>query len=55
MFDLLRLPAILLRARDIFRLVRAGGKVAQGVREHGVEEKIWTVEGRGNGGMEETA
>ena len=23
--------------------------------QHGVEENIWTQEGRGNGGMEETA
>ena len=33
----------------------AGGKKAEGVWEHGVEENIWTYEGRGNGGMEETA
>jgi len=33
----------------------AGGKEAEGVREHGVEENIWTEEGRGNGGMEENA
>ena len=33
----------------------AGGKEAEGVWEHGVEENIWTEEGRGNGGMEETA
>ena len=33
----------------------AGGKEAEGVWEHGVEENIWTYEGRGNGGMEETA
>ena len=31
----------------------AGGKEADGVWEHGVEENIWTEEGRGNGGMEE--
>ena len=24
-------------------------------QEHGVEENIWTEEGRGNGGMKETA
>jgi len=29
-----------------------GGKEADGVREYGVEENIWTSEGRGNGGME---
>ena len=33
----------------------AGGKEAKGVWEHGVEVNIWTEEGRGNGGMEETA
>ena len=33
----------------------AGGKAAEGVWEHGVEENIWTWEGRGNGGMEEIA
>ena len=33
----------------------AGGKEAEGVSEHGVEENIWTEEGRGNGGMEEIA
>jgi len=33
----------------------AGGKEAEGVSEYGVEENIWTLEGRGNGGMEETA
>jgi len=33
----------------------AGGKEVEGVWEHGVEENIWTLEGRGNGGMEETA
>ena len=33
----------------------AGGKEAEGVWEHGVEEYIWTSEGGGNGGMEETA
>ena len=32
-----------------------GEKEAEGVREYGVEENIWTYEGRGNGGMEETA
>jgi len=32
-----------------------GGKEAEGVSEHGVEENIWTEEGRGNGGMEEIA
>jgi len=32
-----------------------GGKEDEGVREHGVEENIWNEEGRGNGGMEETA
>ena len=30
-------------------------KEAEGVWEHGVEENIWTYEGRGNGGMEEIA
>ena len=33
----------------------AGGKEADGVWEHGVEENISTEEGRGNGGMEEIA
>ena len=33
----------------------AGGKEAEGVLEHGVEENIGTVEGRGNGGTEEIA
>ena len=33
----------------------AGGKEAESVWEHGAEENIWTEEGRGNGGMEETA
>ena len=33
----------------------AEGKEAEGVWEHGVEENIWTEEGRGNGGMEEIA
>ena len=33
----------------------AGGKKAEGVREHGVKENICTKEGRGNGGLEETA
>jgi len=33
----------------------AGGKEAEGVWEHGVEENIWTEEGRGNGGIEEIA
>ena len=28
---------------------------AEDVWEYGVEENIWTQEGRGNGGMEETA
>ena len=32
-----------------------GGKEAEGVWEHGVEENIWTQEGRGNGWMEEIA
>ena len=32
-----------------------GGKEAEGVWEHAVEENIWTYEGRRNGGMEETA
>jgi len=32
----------------------AGGKEADGVSEHGIEN-IWTYEGRGNGGMEEVA
>jgi len=32
-----------------------GRKEAEGVWEHGVEENIWTEEGRGNGGMEEIA
>ena len=31
------------------------GKEAESVWEYGVEENIWTKEGRGNGGMEETA
>ena len=33
----------------------AGGKKAEGVWKQGVEENIWTYEGRGNGGMEEIA
>jgi hypothetical protein len=33
----------------------ARGKKDEGVREQGVEENIWTEEGRGNGGMEEIA
>jgi len=33
----------------------AGGKEAEGVGEFGVEENIWTKEGRGNEGMEEIA
>jgi len=33
----------------------AGGKEAEGVREHGVQENIWTEEGQDKGGMEETA
>jgi len=33
----------------------AEGKEAEGVSEHGVDENIWTWEGRGNGGMEEIA
>ena len=33
----------------------AGGKEAEGVWEHGVEENIWTEEERVNGRMEETA
>jgi len=33
----------------------AGGKEAEGVWKHGVEENIWNWEGRGNGGMEEIA
>ena len=33
----------------------AGGKEVEGVWQHGVEENIWTYEGWGNGGMEETA
>jgi len=32
-----------------------GGKEAEGVLEQGVEENIWTWEGRGNGGIEEIA
>jgi len=32
-----------------------GGKVAEGVYEHGVEENILTSERRGFGGMEEIA
>ena len=32
-----------------------GGKEAEGVWEHDVEENIWTEEGRGNEGMDETA
>ena len=31
----------------------AGGKKAEGVWEHGVEESVWTQEGQSNGGMEE--
>jgi len=33
----------------------AGGKEAEGVSEHGVEENIWTEEGCRNRGMEEIA
>jgi len=33
----------------------AGGKETEGVWEHGVGENIWTLDGRGNGGMEEIA
>jgi len=33
----------------------AGGMEAKGVCEYGVEENIWTDEGRGKGGMEEIA
>ena len=33
----------------------AWGKEAEGVWEHGVEENIWTQEGRGNGEIEEIA
>ena len=33
----------------------AGGKEAEGVWEHGVEENIWTEEGGGNGEMQGTA
>jgi len=33
----------------------AAGKEAEGVWEQGVEENIWTEEGRGNGVMEEIA
>ena len=33
----------------------AGGKEAEDVWEQGVEEDIWTEEGRGNGGMEKIA
>jgi len=33
----------------------AGWKEAEGVWQQGVEENIWTQEGRGNGGMEEIA
>ena len=33
----------------------AVGKEAEGVWEHDAKENIWTQEGRGNGGMEETA
>jgi len=32
-----------------------GGKKAEGVGEYGVEENIWTEDGRGNGGMDESA
>ena len=32
-----------------------GGKEAEGVWKHGVEENIGMQEGRGNGGMEEIA
>ena len=32
-----------------------GGKETEGVWEYGVEENIWTEEGRGNGDMEEIA
>ena len=35
--------------------LKARGKEAESVWEHGVEENIWTEEGRGNGGMEEIA
>jgi len=31
-----------------------GGKEDEDVLEHGVEENIWTEEGRGNGGIVET-
>jgi len=33
----------------------AGGKEAEGVSEHSIEEHIWTEEGQTKGGMEETA
>ena len=33
----------------------AGGEEAEGVWECGIEENIWTWEGRGNGEMEEIA
>jgi len=32
-----------------------GEKEAEGVWKHGVEANIWTLEGWGNGGMEEIA
>jgi len=32
-----------------------GGKESEGVWEYGVEENIWTLKGRDNGGMEATA
>ena len=32
-----------------------GGKEAERVVKYGVEENIWTYEGRGNGGMKEIA
>jgi hypothetical protein len=32
-----------------------GGKESEGVCAHGVEENIWTEEGRGNGEMKEIA
>ena len=31
------------------------GKEAEGDWEYGVEENIWTLQGRGNGGMEKIA
>ena len=48
------LPVILYGCETWF-VDTAGGKEAEGVWEQGVEENIWTYEGRGNGGIEEIA